>query len=291
MKSSKFYLLTLIAVIFLSINSQGQSTLKFTFYFETAQSNPELKEQSRFKSFYKSLDSLSIVSINIKSFCDDRGSSTYNEILSNDRAAAVKNYLLATSIDSALIKSSIGMGEIPLDFNSLDLAKQRRNNRRADLEISVTSLAKGKSKSATTSEPQENLEYPKQKNLLTDSISVGDKIVLENILFEGGKRKLLPVSYKALDQLVSTLKSKTQYHIMILGHVCCANPGQDGVDNDTGIRNLSVVRAQTIYNYLVKNGIDEKRLQSKGMKGDLPTGLGDYYDRRVEIEITSINEK
>jgi len=27
------------------------------------------------------------------------------------------------------------------------------------------------------------------------------------------------------------------------------------------------------------------------MKGDLPTGLGDYYDRRVEIEITSINEK
>ncbi len=291
MKSSKFYLLTLIAVIFLSINSQGQSTLKFTFYFETAQSNPELKEQSRFKNFYKSLDSLSIVSINIKSFCDDRGSSTYNEILSNDRAAAVKNYLLATSIDSDLIKSSIGMGELQPDLNSLDIAEQRRNNRRADVEFLVTSLAKDKSKSSTTSEPQGNLEYPKQKNLLTDSINVGDKIVLENILFEGGKRKLLPVSYKALDQLVSTLKSKPQYHIMILGHVCCANPGQDGVDHETGLRNLSVVRAQRIYNYLVKNGIDEKRLQSKGMKGDFPTGLGDYYDRRVEIEITSINEK
>jgi len=147
MKSSKFYLLTLIAVIFLSINSQGQSTLKFTFYFETAQSNPELKEQSRFKNFYKSLDSLSIVSINIKAFCDDRGSSTYNEILSNDRAAAVKNYLLASSIDSDLIKSSIGMGELQPDLNSLDIAEQRRNNRRADVEFLVTSLAKDKSKS------------------------------------------------------------------------------------------------------------------------------------------------
>jgi outer membrane protein OmpA-like peptidoglycan-associated protein len=291
MKSSRFYLLILIAVIFISINSQGQSTLKFTFYFETAQSTPDNKELTRFRNFYKSLDSLSIVSINIKAFCDDRGSSTYNQILSNDRATAVKNYLQGLSIDSALIKSSIGLGEIQLVLNSHDPIEQRRNNRRADLEISVTSPVMDKSKSSTAFEPQGNLEYPKQKNLLTDSISVGDKIVLENILFEGGKRKLLPVSYKALDQLVSTLKSKPQYHIMILGHVCCSDPGLDGVDHDTGIRNLSVVRAQTIYNYLVKNGIDEKRLQSKGMKGEFPTGLGDYFDRRVEIVITSINEK
>lgn len=288
MKSSRFYLLTLIAAIFISINSHGQSTLKFTFYFKTAQSNPENKELSRFRTFYKSLDSLTIVSVNIKGFCDDRGSSTYNEILSSNRAVAIKNYL-TSSIDSTLIKSAIGMGEIQPDLNSNDLDKQRRNNRRADLEILVTSPVKDKSKSATAFEPQGNLEYPKQKNLLTDSISVGDKIVLQNILFEGGKRKLLPVSYKALDQLISTLKSKPQYHIMILGHVCCSDPGLDGVDHETGIRNLSVVRAQTIYNYLVKNGIDEKRLQSKGMKGEFPTGLGDYFDRRVEIEITSID--
>ena len=271
------------------MNSDGQQQIKFSFHFETGQSNISTDDKENFTEFYKALDSLSVDSIHINAYCDDRSSTLYNNKLSNFRALSVKKYLLMNATKSTIIRAD-GLGEIQTDPLAIDIDVQRKNNRRADVIFFASAM-----KITSPIEPQpekilsENL--PKQKNLLTDSLIVGDKITLENILFEGGRRKLLPVSYKALDQLVTTLKSKPQYNIMILGHVCCAEAGYDGVDNDTGIRNLSVVRAQTIYNYLVKNGIDEKRLQSKGMKGDFPTGLGDYYDRRVEIEITSISEK
>lgn len=278
----------LILLLAFSLNSDGQQQIKFSFHFETGQSNISTDDKENFTEFYKALDSLSVDSIHIHAYCDDRGSTLYNNKLSNFRALNVKNYLLKNDTKPKIFRAD-GMGEIQTDPLAIDIVVQRKNNRRADVILFVSAMNET---SSIESQPQnlgENL--PKQKNLLTDSLIVGDKITLENILFEGGRRKLLPVSYKALDQLVSTLKSKPQYHIMILGHVCCAERGYDGIDNDTGIRNLSVVRAQTIYNYLVKNGIDEKRLESKGMKGDFPTGLGDYYDRRVEIEITSISEK
>ena len=245
----------------------------------------------KFDQYFNSRDSIALISFNIKAFCDDRGSKSYNESLSKMRASSVQKMLVAKFINSSLIQSSEGMGEIEIDSAGLPFEQQRKNNRRAQVEIVSLPKIKAESSLNITIKDSVKIALPKQKNLLTDSILVGDKITLENILFEGGLRKLLAVSYKSLDQLVATLKSKPQYHIMILGHVCCAEPGLDGIDNQTGIRNLSVVRAQTIYNYLVRNGIDEKRLQSKGMKGDSHTGLGDYYDRRVEIQITSINEK
>ncbi len=247
----------LILLLAFSLKSDGQQQIKFTFYFETGQSNISSDDKENYTEFFKALDSLSVDSIHINAYCDDRSSTLYNNKLSNFRALNVKKYLLMNASKPAIIRAD-GMGEIQTDPSTIDIDVQRKNNRRGDV-ILFASAIKTPSPIETQPEkfPSENL--PKQKNLLTDSLIVGDKIILENILFEGGRRKLLPVSYKALDQLVSTLKSKPQYQIMILGHVCCAERGYDGIDNDTGIRNLSVVRAQTIYNYLVKNGIDEKR--------------------------------
>jgi outer membrane protein OmpA-like peptidoglycan-associated protein len=40
----------------------------------------------------------------------------------------------------------------------------------------------------------------------------------------------------------------------------------------------------------VKQGISPGRLTYKGMKADYPTGKGEKYDRRVEIEITGVKE-
>ncbi len=124
--------------------------------------------------------------------------------------------------------------------------------------------------------------------MLNDNQKVGDKVTLENILFQNIRHSLLPESFPVLDTLVSVLQRKKEYHILILGHVCCAPPGIDGLDIDTGLRNLSVARAKAIYDYLVENGIDASRLAYKGMKGDYPTGRGDKFDRRVEIQIMAI---
>ena len=61
---------------------------------------------------------------------------------------------------------------------------------------------------------------------------------------------------------------------------------KEAINLRTGKRNLSEARAQELHNYLVKKGIDKKRIRYHGMAFKQPTGLGDQFDRRVEIEIT-----
>jgi len=56
----------------------------------------------------------------------------------------------------------------------------------------------------------------------------------------------------------------------------------------TGKNDLSEARAKSVYNYLQKHGISNKRMRYIGMAYRNPTGKGDSYDRRVEIEITEI---
>jgi flagellar motor protein MotB len=59
---------------------------------------------------------------------------------------------------------------------------------------------------------------------------------------------------------------------------------------DTGEMGLSVNRAKTIYNYLIENGIDPRRLEYEGLGGSrkLVDEISDEtraMNRRVEIVI------
>jgi outer membrane protein OmpA-like peptidoglycan-associated protein len=87
------------------------------------------------------------------------------------------------------------------------------------------------------------------------------------------------------------LEQNPSIHIEIQGHICCQKRG-DGMDNHTGINNLSVARAKYIYDYLIENGIDEERLAYQGFGADkklFPEERNPYQqrqNRRVEILIT-----
>lgn len=64
----------------------------------------------------------------IEAHCDERGSTTYNQKLSQQRASAVKNYLVKNGIKSAKIKA-IGYGETKpaaLGHDEESWAKNRR---------------------------------------------------------------------------------------------------------------------------------------------------------------------
>ena len=129
-----------------------------------------------------------------------------------------------------------------------------------------------------------------EPSILSDSLKVGDKIILENILFENSKSILLEESVPVLDKLIKTIKEKPQYNIAILGHICCNPPGRDVKDFVTGEYNLSQARAKIIYDYLIYKGVDKKRLSYKGMMANFPLGKGEKQDRRVELQITGVNQ-
>ena len=265
----------LISILFLSVLffsvSYAQKKKTTSFFFDTDISVLDEQQRQIFSQFISELDSADIISISILGYCDDRGRKVYNDTLSVKRANHIKNLLRQTGVNTSKINLLIGNGKVHLNA-ATNIVEQRANNRRVDLVI----------------------EYVKKSlssdhSILSDTLKIGDKIILENVLFENSKSILLEESIAVLEKITSIIKEKKQYNIAILGHICCNPPGRDVKDFLTGEYNLSQGRAKMIYDYLIYKGVNPARLSYKGMMANFPLGKGEKADRRVELQITGIN--
>ncbi|WOD45004.1 OmpA family protein [Hwangdonia lutea] len=117
-----------------------------------------------------------------------------------------------------------------------------------------------------------------------EDLSEGDLISLKNLKFKKGYRYLTPESKDVLKELAEFLVQRTDIYFTINGHVCCTSGGMDAKNKETGIANLSVVRAKYIRDYLVKYGVDAKRVRYRGLAGKYnleEEGRVDLFIRRV----------
>lgn len=109
-------------------------------------------------------------------------------------------------------------------------------------------------------------------------------IVLNNVLFEFGKSVLLEESKYELNKLVRIMKEYKDIHIVISGHT-------DEIGEPMRNLKLSEDRAKAVYDYLVSQGISQKRLYHTGFGSSKPlstnkTAEGRKKNRRVEFYIT-----
>lgn len=271
-------------ILFGSFSSvYAQDSLKISLYFTKGSAQIRLEEKNKLRELEEKviLNGYSVQTIDVAGFCDDVGSEASNDQLSLERAQMVRNLINELDFPNNAQGKTEGKGEIALsNLLKVSVDVQRRENRKVDV-VFVYKVVH----SEVTLLPPPTSEAPQ----LSNKLKVGDKVTLRNILFIGGRDILLPESYESMDELIFFMKENPKYHIIILGHVCCQTDGQDGIDNETEIRNLSLVRARRIYDILVQKGISKNRLDYKGMKGNYPTGLGEEADRRVEIEISKID--
>lgn len=117
----------------------------------------------------------------------------------------------------------------------------------------------------------------------TVKYEVGKVIVLENIFFDFDKSVLLPQSYVELRNLQILLTNNPNMQIELSGHT--DNKGKDKYNMQ-----LSLNRAKAVYDYLVSQGIDKKRIKYKGFGSHNPiadnkTPEGRAKNRRVEFKI------
>jgi len=111
----------------------------------------------------------------------------------------------------------------------------------------------------------------------------GSITLLEPIQFEYNSAIIKPVSLPILDEVVILMKARPEISIGVYGH--SDNKG----GKDYNIR-LSRARAASCLQYLVKQGVDQKRLQSEGYGPDKPiadnaTDEGRAKNRRVEFKV------
>ncbi len=106
---------------------------------------------------------------------------------------------------------------------------------------------------------------------------------LKNVYFDTDKATLRPASYDALDNLINFLKRKSQIRIEVAGHT-------DNVGEAEYNRKLSQRRAESVKQYLVKNGVDANRIEAKGYGESDPVAsneseAGRQQNRRTEVRI------
>lgn len=113
-------------------------------------------------------------------------------------------------------------------------------------------------------------------------VEIGRKIIIENLLFPVASATL-PDSVEELEVLNEFMKSRPTVSVRIEGHT-------DNTGNPKQNKALSLLRAEAVRTYMLKKGVDPKRIQAVGLGsakpiGDNGTEFGRALNRRTEIVI------
>ena len=125
-----------------------------------------------------------------------------------------------------------------------------------------------------------------EKNISLQPVELNATVRLKNIQFASRSVELEPVSLIELNKLLLLMNDNPSIKIRINGYT-------DDVGSDADNLKLSETRARAVVDYLVKNGIDAKRLTSEGFGETKPiadnsTETGRGLNRRTEFIVTGL---
>lgn len=195
-------------------------------------------------------------------FCDSIDTKDYNKNLAERRIESVRELL-----EKSGLKFNENLDKIPYgkDFKQ---SKIQAENRR--VTIFYTEI------------PPKIVESEFSKQIRNSK--VGETIKLPNIYFFNNSARIVPKSESSLYDLLCVMQDNPKLKIEIQGHICCQ------MVND--FNNISTARARAIYNYLLRNKIDRKRMTFKGYGVSRPihkipeqNQTEEDENRRVEILI------
>lgn len=273
---------------------------QFSVYFDSNKFDLTSKEKINLEQWIAANSAVKIVGIH--GFTDEDGSNGYNDTLAINRIASVYQ----------LIKDKIKIRD---DFKTRsfgelhNLSNIKAENRKVTLfYIEAKNIPReneilGIKVAAPVEELKEIINYPEKLVFENPNgtkseykldvafmqkigeASVGEKLRIDNLNFKINTYIVVPESRGKMYELLVVLQKNPKLAIEIQGHLCC-------MPNDR--LDLSTQRAKAINNFLVANGINEKRLTYKGFGSTMPIYPIPEKDepqraanRRVEIMIVS----
>lgn len=116
---------------------------------------------------------------------------------------------------------------------------------------------------------------PAHLDLEIQQIELNKSYRINDIYFDFNSFELTNESKAVLDLLIEFLNQNPSIFIEIQGHT-------DNIGNDADNLKLSSNRAKSVYNYLIANNIDAKRLTYKGYGKTLPVASNDTEEGRAK---------
>ena len=278
------------------------SQQQFSVYFDSNKSELTTKQKASLDNWIKANPAVKIVGIH--GFTDEDGSTGFNDTLAKKRINFIYNEIN-------------GQLKIREDFKTRSfgelhqLSKIKAENRKVTLfYIEAKDIPReNEILGIKTDEPKTEfkgkavIQYPEKMVFENPDGSqseyklnvafmqkmsaapVGEKLKVEDLNFQINTYIVIPASRGKLYELLVVLKDNPSMKIEVQGHLCCQPV--DRLD-------LSTQRAKAIKNFLIANGIDEKRLTYKGFGSSQPIYPLPEKDekeraanRRVEIMIVA----
>jgi outer membrane protein OmpA-like peptidoglycan-associated protein len=240
---------------------------QFTVFFDFNHHDLNAAEHQKLEKWIT--DNKGVEVSKIYGFCDWKGTNLYNDTLSQRRVKTVLSFLKSKNIKVVDGYEIRGFGE---DFQQ---SKVQAENRKVVIAYEI--------RQAEVKNPVSDAE---KSTLLSElkNAKVNDKVLLKNVYFANMTTRILPNSKASLYDLLCALEDNPKLKIEIQGHICC----QQAYD----INNLSESRARAVYNFLLRNKINRKRITFKGYGTSRPiypipeqNELEENANRRVEILI------
>ncbi|RYJ42353.1 OmpA family protein [Flavobacterium beibuense] len=250
----------LMLVVFTLTQAQQKHTVYFDFDIDEANNSSVTRLDD-----WMTQNKNAIVE-KVYGYADSKGNNDYNILLSQRRADDVLNRLKAYGI---AVNNNVEVKAFGEDFEQ---DENQAKNRKVEIYYTLTEQARPEPK-------PDKPEFTKK----VEEAKVGDKLRLPKLYFYNNSDIVVPGSKPTLSELLVIMRNNPKLKIDIQGHICCQTV-------ETG--DISAKRAKAVYNFLVRNGIDSKRLSYQGFKSSrpvypLPEKNEDERDanRRVEIEI------
>lgn len=131
----------------------------------------------------------------------------------------------------------------------------------------------------------ENISLAKQVNTVKNlvGLSVGDKLVLDNLNFESSLAILKPEATSTLNYLLAFLNDNPKLKIELIGHTA------KGKMSEYHYIELSKRRAEYVKKWLVLKGIDANRISTIGKGSNEPMiQVNDLMNKNMRVEIKII---
>ncbi len=253
-----------------------------TLYFDFAKEMPNAISLKNFDEWIVSNQNIEI--LQIAGYCDSVDTNLSNKKLASKRIQSVLTLLKSKNsrISNSLIQEVYGE-----DFKQ---SKIQAENRKVTFLYKIVDEPIIETELVIEEKPKEESlveKIEKERISLIDKFEnakIGDRIVINNIHFQFNSENIIPESEPLLEQLLFIMELNPDLQIKIFGHICC-NP-------DPKDTKLSYRRALKIFNYLIDNGIQLRRLAYKGFGSNQPiysipekNEEEKIANRRVEIEI------
>lgn len=286
-------------MFFLFISNFLWAQEQFSVFFDSNKFELSLTESVKLQNWIVQNKTSKI--IGAYGFCDEDGSTEYNEILASKRVDFVYEFLKGkVKIREDFKTRTFGKlhQQLPIKaqnrkvilyyLKEVDLPKE---NEILGIKTDTTIIAVNKEpivfpeRVAIEDYNGKKMELPLDVHFMKTlgEAKVGEKLKIKNLNFVLNSFGIVNESRAKLYELLVVMQKYPNLKISIQGHLCCVTLDK---------RELSTQRAKAVYKFLEYNGIDKSRMTYKGFGGSSPLfSIPEQNDeeraenRRVEIEI------